>query len=159
MTRNSTYVWASGRPNVNVVVTGVAAALPGRHSCAFKPGVDSIQRIIAGENFITEIPPEVKDLMLEKNVNEVVKGKDGQMLKVPIVTHAEGINLCASIGAFDLTVYGVSESIVSTMDRSVQVAVAAGLEALKDAGIVTGVGPGLSGWVLPESLQSTTGTY
>jgi hypothetical protein len=60
MTRNSTYVWASGRPNVNVVVTGVAAAVPGRHSAAFKPGVDSIQRIIAGENFITPVPLEVK---------------------------------------------------------------------------------------------------
>ena len=60
MTRNSTYVWASGRPNVNVVVTGVAAALPGRHTSAFKPGVDSIQRIIAGENFITAVPDYVK---------------------------------------------------------------------------------------------------
>jgi hypothetical protein len=39
------------------------------------------------------------------------------------------------------------------MDRSVQVAVAAGLEALKDAGIVTGEGPGLDGWVLPEHFQ------
>jgi hypothetical protein len=45
-------------------------------------------------------------------------------------------------------------SIVSTMDRSVQVAVAAGLEALKDAGIVSGEGPGLSGWVLPETMQA-----
>lgn len=58
--RNSTYVWASGRPNVSVVVTGVAAAVPGRYTAAFKPGVDSIQRIIAGENFITPIPSEIK---------------------------------------------------------------------------------------------------
>lgn len=84
MTRNSTYVWASGRPNVNVVVTGVAAALPGRHSAAFKPGVDSIQRIIAGENFITELPVEVKDRMLDKNVVELRKEKDGSLTKVPI---------------------------------------------------------------------------
>jgi hypothetical protein len=62
MPRNSTYVWASGRPNVSVVVTGVAAAVPGRHTAAFKPGVDSIQRIIAGENFITPIPSEIKVL-------------------------------------------------------------------------------------------------
>lgn len=32
-----------------------------------------------------------------------------------------------------------------------------GLEALKDAGIVTGQGEGLRGWVLPESLQNSTG--
>jgi hypothetical protein len=43
--------------------------------------------------------------------------------------------------------------------RAVQVAVAAGLEALKDARIVTGKGEGLSGWVLPVSMQDTTGTF
>ena len=32
-----------------------------------------------------------------------------------------------------------------------------GLEALKDARIVTGEGPNMSGWVLPEHLQETTG--
>lgn len=117
--------------------------------------------------------------MIARNVVELVKGKDGKMNKVPIRTHEEGINLCAAMGEFDLTSYGVSErflymlilflqfmyknrstllspdifSIVSTMDRSVQVAVAAGLEALKDAGIVTGEGPGLDGWVLPAHFQ------
>lgn len=34
---------------------------------------------------------------------------------------------------------------------------ASGLEALKDAGIVTGEGEGTSGWVLPEHMQQTTG--
>ena len=157
MTRNSTYIWASGRPNINIVVTGVSAAVPGRYSCALKPGVDSIQRIINGENFITELPQEVKDDMLSKNVVQLRKCKDGSTQKIPITSYEESINLCASIGEFDLRVYGVSESIVNTMDRSVQVAVAAGLEALKDAGIVCGEGEGLSGWVLPESLQNSTG--
>jgi 3-oxoacyl-(acyl-carrier-protein) synthase len=41
------------------------------------------------------------------------------------------------------------------MDSAVQVAVAAGLEALKDAGIVNGEGK--SGWVLPAHMQATTG--
>ncbi|KAJ1433613.1 hypothetical protein B484DRAFT_11646 [Ochromonadaceae sp. CCMP2298] len=43
------------------------------------------------------------------------------------------------------------------MDRAVQVSIAAGLEALKDARLVTGVGEGTSGWELPEHMQSTTG--
>lgn len=42
------------------------------------------------------------------------------------------------------------------MDIAVQVSVAAGLEALKDAKIVTGEG-GLKGWELPVSMQQTTG--
>lgn len=41
------------------------------------------------------------------------------------------------------------------MDRAVQVAVAAGLEALRDARIVNGEGE--NGWVLPKAMQDTTG--
>ena len=157
LSRNKTYVWASGRPNVRVVVTGVAAALPGRDTQVIKPGMNNIQRIIAGENCITPISDQVKNNMLEKNVVLLKKNKEtGQSTRVPITSHEDNINLCASLGDFDLTEYGVAQSIAATMDVSVQVAVAAGLEALKDAGIVTG-DPSTGGWVLPESMQATTG--
>lgn len=156
MSRNKTYVWASGRPNVRVVVTGVAAALPGRDAEVFAPGVNNIHRIIEGENCISAIPEEVRDAMLEKNVVLLQKNKQtGVNTKVPVTTHGDNINVNASLGSFDLTQYGVSASIAATMDSSVQVAVAAGLEALKDAGIITGEGP--HGWVLPANLQATTG--
>ena len=139
LSRNKTYVWASGRPNVRVVVTGVAAALPGRNAQVIKPGMNNIQRIIAGENCITPISDQVKNNMLEKNVVLLKKNKEtGQNTRVPITSHEDNINLCASLGDFDLTEYGVAQSIAATMDVSVQVAVAAGLEALKDAGILTG---------------------
>ena len=155
--RNQTMVWASGRPNVRVVVTGIAAALPGRTKDVFAKGVNNVQRIIAGETCIGPIPDIVKDSMLDKNVALLVKNADGSQVKVPIKSHDANIQLCATIGNFNLTSYGVPESIASTMDRAVQVAVAAGLEALKDAKIVTGEGEGLSGWVLPLSMQDTTG--
>lgn len=155
--RNQTMVWASGRPNVRVVVTGIAAALPGRTKDVFSKGGNNVQRIIAGETFIGPIPDCVKDSMLDKNVALLSKNADGTQTKIPIKTHESNIQLCATIGNFNLTSYGVPESIASTMDRAVQVAVAAGLEALKDAKIVTGEGEGLSGWVLPLSMQDTTG--
>lgn len=44
--RSNTVIFASGRPNVKVVVTGISAALPGRGRAAFEPGVNNIQRII-----------------------------------------------------------------------------------------------------------------
>ena len=50
--------------------------------------------------------------MIARNVVEIVKGKDGKMNKVPIRTHEEGINLCAAMGEFDLTRYGVSERLL-----------------------------------------------
>jgi hypothetical protein len=53
--------------------------------------------------------------MIARNVVEIVKGKDGKMSKVPIITHEEGINLCAAIGEFDLTAYGVSERLSFNM--------------------------------------------
>ena len=155
--RNQTMVWASGRPNVRVVVTGIAAALPGRTKDVFAKGVNNVQRIIDGETCIGPIPDDVKDSMLDKNVALLAKNADGTQTKIPIKTHDANIQLCATIGNFNLTSYGVPESIASTMDRAVQVAVAAGLEALKDAKIVTGEGEGLSGWVLPLSMQDTTG--
>lgn len=155
--RNRTVVWASGRPNVKVVVTGVAAAVPGRNSAVFTPGVNNIQRIINGESFLTAIPTNVMDKMLEKNVVELKKGEDGNMIKSPVDSYEKTINVVAALGDINLTAYGVSKSIASTMDNAVQVSIAAGLEALKDAGIVSGIGEGTSGWVLPEHLQNTTG--
>ena len=155
--RNETQVWASGRPNVRVVVTGVAAALPGRNTAVFAPGVNNIHRILKGENCIEVIPDEVKESMLDKNVVLLKKNKDGSQSKETVVSTDNNVNLCATIGNFNLAMYGVSDSIAGTMDKAVQVAVAAGLEALKDAKIVTGEGENLSGWVLPEHLQETTG--
>lgn len=157
MHRNETYVWPSGRPNVKVVVTGVSAALPGRFNEVFTPGVDNVKRIISGESFLTSIPDVVKDQMLEKGVSDTKKHKDGSVTTVPISTYEDTINVSATIGSFSLTSYGVAESLVNTMERAVQVAIAAGLEALRDAGIVSGGGEGTSGWELPESMQNSTG--
>ena len=95
--------------------------------------------------------------MIEKKVVKLSKLSDGSMVRNPITEHGDSINVCASIGEFDLTRYGVAKSIANTMDKAVQVAVAAGLEALRDAGIVNGSGSGTSGWVLPEAMQQTTG--
>lgn len=151
--RNSSHVWASGRPLVRVVITGVAAILPG----AKIQGKGDIERIIDGENFISPVKTEVQQEMLQKNVVLLKKGKDGSSKKTSITLPSETINLCATIGDFDMTSYGVAESIANTMDSAVQVAVAAGLEALKNAGIVTGKGEGVSGWILPIHMQATTG--
>jgi hydroxymethylglutaryl-CoA synthase len=155
--RNETFVWPSGKTTVKVVVTGVSAALPGRDHEVLPTGVDNIERIISGESFITPIPDDIKDDMLQKNIFETIKTSDGTLAKVPIKTYERSINISASLGRFSLSSYGVSASIVSTMDKAVQVAIAAGLEALKDAGIVTGVGTGTSGWELPASMQNSTG--
>jgi 3-oxoacyl-(acyl-carrier-protein) synthase len=157
--KNDSFIWANGLPILRVVITGVSAALPGHQLPTFLPRVNNIHRIINGESFIEPLSDEIKSQMLEKNV--ILLKKDpltGKPIRVPITTSEENIHVSASIGdSFDLSSYGVPVSICQTMDRAVQLSVACGLEALKDAGIVTGHGEGTSGWVLPEHLQQTTG--
>ena len=67
-----------------------------------------------------------------------------------------------------MTAYGVDPRLAATMDSAAQAAVAAGLEALQDAGLVRGNGNGNNGnngnngrsaedWKLPEELRDSTG--
>jgi hypothetical protein len=55
--------------------------------------------------------------MLDKNVMLLAKNADGTQTKTAVTTHESNIQLCATIGNFNLTSYGVPESIASTMDR------------------------------------------
>jgi hypothetical protein len=59
--------------------------------------------------------------MLQKNVVELLKKKDGTQEKRPVDTYEKQINLCAALGDINLSQYGVAESIAATMDRAVQV--------------------------------------
>jgi hypothetical protein len=165
MERVTTFVWPSGRPNVRVVITGVSAALPGRSDETFPITDDisrNIERIIEGKSCITELPIGVKQEMLRKNVVLLNKNKEtGKNIKIPVTSMENNINVSAALGQFSLTQYSVAASIAQTMDLSVQVAVACGLEALKDAGIVNGPNKGenigTKAWELPPSMQDSTG--
>ena len=60
--------------------------------------------------------------------------------------------MSARLGVFDLCRdYGVPEPLVKTMGRATQLAVAAGLECMKDAGLI----PSVDGQ-LPEHLRGDT---
>lgn len=68
------------------------------------------------------------------------------------------IKLAAQLGPLDLTEsYGVSPGLAQTMDVAAQVAVAAGLEALENAGLVSGTTNDPEDWKLPERYRDTTG--
>lgn len=140
--------------DVPIVVTGVAAGIPGSEKACFSS--ESLAALLNGSNCITPLNDEIKREMLEKNV-VMIKKADGKQVRCPVKTQEENIQLAARIGKVDLTAYGVAESIADTMDRAVQVAVAAGLEACKDAGLVRGDSSDPEAWVLPEDMQDTTG--
>jgi hypothetical protein len=166
--RENTHGCVSGP--LRVVITGISAAVPSVNDSLSSNSTgaysfDAISRIINGENFISSVPFEVKQELIDKNVAEVVKSPSCTSgRKVVITDISKTIQLRTAPGegtTFSLsTSYGVAESVAATMDRAVQLAVAVGLEALKDAGIVMGWKSGEAGtasWVLPTEMQVTTG--
>ena len=137
------------------VITGTAAGLPGS-PLAFNK--DNMKRLIDGEQCITSIPPEGITALLEKNVVQIKKLSDGSTQRVLVNDEVGVIKIAAQLGCCDLTKsYGVSEGLAQTMDIAAQVAVAAGLEALKDAGLVSGKSNDPNEWMLPEQYRDSTG--
>jgi len=145
-------------------VTGISIGLPGRDRKVFDDS--NFDAILAGENFIDPIPTELRNKMVDKNivrlVKDAIKGAQFQTIK----DVSEVIKLAAQKGEFDLAKeYGVSADLVSILDITFQLSFAAGIEALKDAGIPlmplmvkTSVGKDITkGWALPEPLRDETG--
>lgn len=142
------------RRRIACVITGTAAGLPGQDNVFEK---DNMERLLRGKQCIAVVSGSVKMAMLEKNVVEIKKTRDG-IKKVPVDTEEQLIKLAAQLGNFDLTAsYGVPPGLAQTMDVAAQVAVAAGMEALKDAGLVSGNSNDPNEWMLPEYLRDSTG--
>jgi len=133
----------------SVVVVGVSAILPGSDPCVLDSS--NLDQIIKGENCITKVPKALKQAMLEKKIIQSKRTAEG-VQKISLSRDEDCIQLHAKIGHVDLTQYGIAPGIADTMDRAAQVAVAAGLEALRDAKLVD-----VTTWKLPEHLKESTG--
>lgn len=87
-----------------------------------------------------------------------VRLPDKTIKKVPANTESKIIKLAAQLGSIDLSAsYGVPPGLAETMDIAAQVAVAAGMEALKSAGLVSGMSNDPNEWKLPEKYRDSTG--
>ena len=149
-----------------------AGQLEQLHARQLRPwGVTPVQynalRILRGEQFIDLIPERFRNLMLHKNVTRLVKSADGSGHFETISDPNEVIKLAARPGAFDLAEeYGVPAKLVEALDITTQLAMAAGLDALREAGIPlvqtwkrTTTGKFLpERWMLPEALLQHWGT-
>ncbi len=155
------------RLNINtdaVGVTGIAIGLPGKNRKVFDDS--NFDAILSGMNFIEKTSSQLREKIVEKNIVRLVKDavKGAQFQSITDVS--EVIKLAAQKGEFDLTKdYGVQAEFTEIFDTTFQLALAAGIEALRDAGIPlmplkikTSVGKEISkGWVLPESMRDETG--
>ena len=145
------------------VFSGISLGLPGMGE-VFAP--EAFDRIVRGDNFISEVSGEIKQRLLDRNLVRIIKHSDGSAEFVPCSDFTLIPQLAGKKGHFDLAEqYGIDPKIVEAMDITTSLAIAAGLEALKDAGLplvaveqINKAGKRLvQHWHLPESERDRTG--
>ncbi len=145
-----------------IVISGVSVGLPGKARRVF--AADNFDRILEGTNFIEPLSLEDKKRITDKNITRLFKQPDGNARFVEITRTEDVIQLAGQLGYFSLTdEYGIK----AQYDISMALAVAAGIEALKDAGIPlvmqykeasSGNGKMIpNGFALPGEMQDDTG--
>jgi len=152
-----------GRATAPVTITGAALGLPGTEHI-FDDG--NIGRILRGEQFIDVVPCGLRRAMLDKHITRLVKSENGGPTFETIHDVADVIKLAGRGGTLDLEAeFGVSADRIAALDRVTKLAIAAGIDALRDAGIplvmrykTTSKGTQLpDGWALPDALRDDTG--
>ncbi|MGZ7023662.1 MAG: acyltransferase domain-containing protein, partial [Ilumatobacteraceae bacterium] len=145
-----------------VVITGAAIGTPGT------PHIfddTNLGRLLNGEQFIDVIPTRIRNEMLEHRITRLVKSDEGASFQT-IDSPNDVLKLAARGGEFDLAAaVGVDADRVAAYGRTAQLAIAAGFDALRDAGIplvmrykTTHLGTQLpERWGLPDDLRDDTG--
>lgn len=164
MERTVRQVQSEGMDFQPVVVSGIAAGLP--VDVRFPFDKEALDDLILGRNFIKQVPEKLQSAMVEKNLERLVKGPSGEV-QVCTVDDISGVIKLAGFFTHERIIdeYGIDERIVRAMDVTSRLAVAAGIEALKDAGIplvrltrTTTAGTELpDSWALPPAVRDETG--
>jgi 3-oxoacyl-(acyl-carrier-protein) synthase/NAD(P)-dependent dehydrogenase (short-subunit alcohol dehydrogenase family)/acyl carrier protein len=148
--------------NEPVVITGAALGLPGTEH-VFDDA--NIGRLLHGDQFIDSIPTHLRHAMLDKHITRLVKSDSDSTFET-INNVADVIKLAGRGGAFDVEKeFGISADRRAALDHVTQLAIAVGLDALRDAGIPlvlryksTSKGTQLPDrWGLPDALRDDTG--
>ncbi|MDH3500283.1 MAG: SDR family NAD(P)-dependent oxidoreductase, partial [Acidimicrobiia bacterium] len=146
-----------------VVVTGAGLGLPGG---ARVFGDDKVPGLLHGDQFIDTIPVGQRQKITDKHITRLVKSEAGGGHFETIDSQADVIKLAGRGGEVDLVAeFGFPEERRDTLDRASALAIGAGLDALRDAGIPlvmrykeTTTGTTLPDrWMLPEAYRATTG--
>ncbi len=146
-----------------IVITGAAVGLPGTDHI-FDDG--NIARLLNGDQFIAAIPDSLRCAMLDKNITRLMKSENGEPTFELISDVAEVIKLAGRGRQFDMEgEFGLSADRLAALDRVTRLAIAAGVDALRDAGIplvmrykTTTRGTQLpERWGLPDDLRDDTG--
>ena len=150
-------------PAQPVAITGASLGLPGTERIFDD---SNVARILRGEQLIDIIPTRFRRSMLDRHITRLVKSDIGGPAFEEIRRPEEVVKLAGRGGAFDLEAeFGISKDRIAALDRTTQLAIAAGIDALRDAGIPlvmryksTTKGTLLPDrWGLPDALRDDTG--
>jgi len=159
-------IYSDGGPSrtpVRIVVTGASLGLPGVEGIFDDANV---ARILRGGQFIGQVPMHLRRAMIEKNITRLVKTESGEGRFETITNLDEVIRLAARACNLDLVRdFGFPEDRLAALDYITRLAIAAGIDALRDAGIplvmrykTTTRGTMLPDrWGLPDSMRDDTG--
>src|SRR5271166_3849104 len=148
---------------VPVTITGASLGLPGTERIFDDANVE---RILRGDQFINPIPKRFRQAMVDKHIKRLVKSEQGEATFESITDVADVIKLAGRGGAFDLEAeFGVPSEHLAALDRVTRLAIGAGIDALRDAGIplvmrykTTTKGTQLPDrWGLPDAMRDDTG--
>ncbi|MBL8930969.1 MAG: acyltransferase domain-containing protein, partial [Kineosporiaceae bacterium] len=154
---------AGGVAGAPVAITGAALGLPG---VARVFDDDNVARILAGQQFIESVPHRYRQQMVDMQITRLVKSELGGPSFETITDEAEVIKLAGQHAPFDVVAeFGVDAARDEALDSVTRLAIGAGLDALRDAGIplvmhykTTTLGTRLPDrWGLPASMREDTG--
>ena len=146
-----------------VVITGAALGLPGVDQ-VFDDG--NIGRILAGQQMITALPDAVQRRMADMHITRLVKKEAGGAEFETIDDPSEVIKLAGRHAPLDVVEqFAVDTARDEALDITTRLAIGAGFDALRDAGIplvmrykTTTLGTQLPDrWGLPDALRDETG--
>ncbi|GAA2208064.1 hypothetical protein GCM10009850_035220 [Nonomuraea monospora] len=146
-----------------VVVTGAALGLPGVER-VFDD--DNLARILSGQQFIDTIPHRFRRAMVDRHITRLVKREAGDPTFETIGSESDVLKLAGRHAPIDVVAeFGVDADRDAALDIATKLAIGAGFDALRDAGIPlvmhyksTTLGTRLPDrWGLPDALRDDTG--
>ncbi len=155
------------RYNINfdrVMISGVSLGLPGQRFKVFDDF--AFDRLAQGVNMIDPVPDKTREDIAGKNITRLLKKSDGEASFVTITDKDEVVKLAGRKGEFNFqNDYGFDQEYSDKLEITTQLAIAAGIEALRDAGIPlvmnykkTSTNKLLPAyWALPKDMQDDTG--
>jgi len=142
-----------------VIISGVSVGLPNCERPDLRVYDDgNFDRIFRGENFISQLTKTDKKGIIDQRVFQLKK-KDGKRIKNFLTEDSQVPSVASKVSVLDLVKeYNLSPGLVETLDTSFQLAIAGGLEALKQSGIILGCPDEKNGqWALPKHMRDETG--